>query len=75
MNTVPECDLNWIQECDGFGMIAKCRQAEIRQDKSAVSLQRSSRSSRIPHFTWQRVLAFASAITVTIAIVVMQRLG
>jgi hypothetical protein len=42
MNTVPECDLKWdvwIQDFDGLGMIAKCRQAELRQDASLNRLE------------------------------------
>jgi len=64
MNTVPECDLKWnvwLQDFDGLGMIAKDRQAEIRQDKNAVSYQCPPRVSRTLHFAWRRALAVAVA--------------
>jgi hypothetical protein len=71
MKKVSECDLNWLQDSDALGALAQCRQAEIRQDKSAVSLRRPAHASRNAQFTWQRALAFASAITVIVGIVVM----
>ena len=75
MKTTQSLDLNSILDSDALGALAKCRQAEIRQDKNAVSLQRSSRSSRIPHFTWQRVLAFAIAVVGIVAMVAGHLLG
>jgi len=75
MKKTPSLDLNSILDSDALGALAKCRQAEIRQDKSANSLHRSSHSSRNPHLTWQRVLAFASAIAAAAGIVAVHWLG
>lgn len=75
MKTVRECDLNWLQDCDGLGMVAQVRQAEIRQDRRAVSLQYASRASGTPQFTRQRALAFASTIADTVGMMALRWLG
>ncbi len=61
MKTVPECDLNWFQDCDGLGILAKDRQAEIQRDMEAVFRQHSPLVARILRFSWRRVLAIAVA--------------
>lgn len=57
MNHRPADSLNWIQEADGLGMIAKDWQAEVEQEMDAVSLQRASRTASTRRLSWQRVLA------------------
>ena len=75
MKTRPTSELNWLQDCDGLGMIAKDRQVEIRQDKRAGSLQHASPTSRNLRFTRQRALAFASTIAVMVGIVALRWFG
>ena len=75
MKTRPTSELNWLQDCDGLGMLVRDRQAQIRQDKRAASLQYASPASRNPRFTWQSVLAFASTIAVMVGIVALRGLG